>query len=549
MKRILIITFCGFLPITGISADQSRPLANENKSGLYAKSIEQVLRLDADEIDLATAVLIVSEQWNKDVYAQTYLSKLDDMATEIRNRLEAKGVKINQSAIGLINEYLFDELGFASVSDANDSENLFLHSVMDRKRGYCLSLSILYLSIGERLGLPLYGVVVPGHFFVRYDDGRARFNIETTAKGGYASDEHYVDKFKVPKGKGESIYMINLNKKQTLGCFFNNLGNSYSNINDVERASSAFESAVEINPSLAELRSNLGNVYMKKGRVEDAMREYRNALEINPNDAKTHNNLGNAYVKKDWWNEAISEYTESLSLDPNFASAHRNLASAYCKKEMFMQAIAELKQAISLEPKDSGLYSQLGDVYSQRGDLEEAMAQYEKALKVKLDCPEAYYGMAVCYNKQGLAENEIESYEKALAVKPDMTAALMNLGNAYCKKKKYDSAIELYKRAKLTKPNDAAIRYNLGIAYLNNGSYEQAASEYQKAIEIDPKMGDAHYGIGCAYYNLKKYELAWQHIQTAQGLGVDIPKDLLAAVEKGLKQDVNSETETEEGGK
>ncbi|MHC4759552.1 MAG: transglutaminase family protein, partial [Planctomycetota bacterium] len=36
---------------------------------------------------------------------------------------------------------------------------MFLHTVMDKKQGYCLSLSILYLSIGERLGLPLYGVV------------------------------------------------------------------------------------------------------------------------------------------------------------------------------------------------------------------------------------------------------------------------------------------------------------------------------------------------------------------------------------------------------
>jgi tetratricopeptide (TPR) repeat protein len=542
MKKTL--PFCTFLVIAAVSFGANGRLANENRSGLYAKSIEQVLRLEADEIDLATAILLVSEQWNKDVYAQTYISKLDDMATEIRSRLEEKGIKINQNAIGLINEYLFSELGFVSTPDANDPEDLFLHSVLDRKRGYCLSLSILYLSIGERLGLPLYGVVVPGHFFVRYDDGQVRFNIETTSKGGYASDEHYIDKFKVPKDKGEGIYMQSLNRKQTLGCFFNNLGNSYSVVNDTDRALSALEKAVEINPLLAESRSNLGSIYLKKDRIEDAIRELRAALEINPNDAKTHNNLGNAYVKKEQWNEAISEYTESLGLDPNFVNAHRNLASAYCKKEMFSQAIAELRQAITLEPKDSSLYSQLGEVYSQKGDFEEAIGQYEKALKIKGDSAEAYYGMAVCYNKQGLPENEIESYQKALAIKPDMAAALMNLGNAYCKKQKYDTAIGLYKRAKLVKPNDAAICYNLGMAYLNNGSYEQAVNEYQKAIEIDPKMGDAHYGIGCAYYNLRKYDPAWEHIQAAQKLGVDIPKDLLIALKNELKRDADNGAET-----
>ncbi|GAI69689.1 unnamed protein product, partial [marine sediment metagenome] len=87
----------------------------------------------------------------------------------------------------------------------------------------------------ERLGLPLYGVVVPGHFFVRYDDGQVRFNIETTSKGGSAPDEHYINKFKVPIGN-ISIYMKNLDKIHTLGCFCNNLGNSYDDIGNMDSA-------------------------------------------------------------------------------------------------------------------------------------------------------------------------------------------------------------------------------------------------------------------------------------------------------------------------
>ncbi|KKK57616.1 hypothetical protein LCGC14_3052680 [marine sediment metagenome] len=233
----------------------------------------------------------------------------------------------------MIDEYLFDELRFKSVSKANDPSDLFLHSVLDRKRGYCLSLSILYLSLGERLGLPLHGVVVPGHFFVRYDDGRVRFNIETTGKGGYADDEHYTNKFKVPQDNQDSIYMMNLNKIQTLGCFFNNLGNSYSDIGNTESALLALERAVEINPSLSESRTNLGNIYLNKDRVKDAIYEYRAALEINPRDAMAHSNLGNAYIKRGWLNDAISQYRISLELDPNFTEVYRNLASTYCKRE------------------------------------------------------------------------------------------------------------------------------------------------------------------------------------------------------------------------
>ncbi len=534
MKNTLLLISC-ILFFTVSKSFGREQLANENKSGLYAKSIEQVLRLDEKDVDLATAVLIISEQWNDNVYGRRYVSKLDDMAFEIRNRLEAKGLKANYKAIAVINEYLFDELGFKSVSEANNPDDLFLHTVMDKRQGYCLSLSVLYLSLGERLGLPLYGVVVPGHFFVRYDDGRVRFNIEATGKGGYADDEHYIDKFKVPAGNNDGIYMQNLNKIQTLGCFFNNLGNSYSDIGNIEQAMLALERAVEINPSLSESRANLGNIYLQKGRIEDAIREYRTAMEINPGDAKTHNNLGNAYARQERLSDAILQYHQSLELDPNFVDAYKNLANAYCRREMFSQAQSALEQAIVLEPKNAGLYSQAGDIYSQQGDYEAAILQYKEALKIRNDFAEAYYGLGVCYNRLGQGDDEIRAYKNALSIKPDMTAALANLGNAYFARQKYDAAIEQYKKVVQLKGDDAAIYYNLGAAYSNSGLYEEAVAEYLKAVEIKPGMGDAHRGLGFGFYNLKKYDLAWKHIKTAEELGVDVADDLRSAVEEKLR--------------
>lgn len=534
MKKVFALIICVLLFTAVVSFSQDESLANKDKDGLYARSIEQVLRLDDKEVDLGTAVLIVSEQWSNIVEGRRYLSDLDDMALEIRARLKKKRLQANYKAVAVINEYLFDELGFKPIPDANDPNDLFLHSVMDRKRGYCLSLSILYLSLGERLGLPLYGVVVPGHFFVRYDDGQVRFNIEATSKGGYADDEHYINKFKVPKGNN-GIYMVNLNKIQTLGCFFNNLGNSYNKVGDTEQAMLALERAVEINPTLAESRMNLGSIYLKKDRIEDAIHEYEAALEIDPDNAKIHNNLGNAYTKRGRLNDAISQYMRSVELEPDFTEAYKNLANAYCEQEKFGQAVAQLKQAIILEPQDPNLHKQLGDVYSRMGDYEKGIFQYKKALEIKRNFAEAHYGLALCYNKLDLFDDEIQEYKKALAIKPNMTAALANLGNAYFKKQNYDAAIEQYKKAVQITPNDSTIHYNLGAAYSNKGQYEQAAAEYRKAVEIDPKMGDAHNGLAFAFYRLKKYDLAWQHIKIAEELGVEVSKDLLAAIEDELK--------------
>jgi tetratricopeptide (TPR) repeat protein len=534
MRKIFLIIVCVLFFTAWASIGQSEPLANADKDGLYARSIEQVLRLDDKEVDLGTAALIVSEQWSDMVEGRRYLSDLDNMALEIRERLRKKKLRANYKAVPVINEYLFDELGFKAISDTNDPNDLFLHTVMDKKQGYCLSLSVLYLSIGERLGMPLYGVVVPGHFFVRYDDGRTRFNIETTSKGGYADDEHYINEFKVPKGNG-SIYMENLNKIQTLGCFFNNLGNSYNKVGDTEQAMLALERAVEINPSLAESHVNLGNIYLEKDKIKDAIREYEEALEIDPSNAKPHNNLGNAYTKQGRFGEAVFQYTRSIELEPNYIEAYKNLANAYCEQEKFGQAASQLRQAIFLEPQDPNLHKQLGDVYRRMGDYVKGIFQYKKALEIKRKFAEAYYGLALCYNKTDSTDDEIQAYKKALMIKPDMAAALVGLGNAYFKKQDYGAAIEEYKKAVLIMPEDSAIHYNLGAAYSNGGQYKQATVEYEKAIAIEPKMGDAHNGLAFALYRLEKYDLAWQHLKTAEELGVEVPKDLRAAIEHELK--------------
>ncbi len=534
MKKTFLVMICILILPSAVQARQDGPLANEGKNGLYAKSIEQVLRLNEDEIDLATAALIISENWSDLVPGRRHLAELDDMALEIRDRLDSKGPKANYTAIPVINKYLFDELGFESISEAADPNDLFLHTVLDKKRGYCLSLSILYLSLAERLGLPLYGVVVPGHFFVRYDDGHARFNIETTSKGGTAPDEHYINKFKVPKGNS-SIYLKNLDKIQTLGCFFNNLGNSYSTIGNRASAQRALEAAVEINPSLSEARSNLGNIYLEMDRLKDAIYQYEVALEINPDDAKTHNNLGNAYVEQDRLHYAISQYLQSLKLDPNFIDAYTNLALAYCKQQRFSQAITKLKKALKLEPKNASLYSHLGDVYSQMENYKSAILQYENALKINSDIAKAHFGLAVCYNKLGFTDDEIQAYKRALSIEPDMLAALVNLGNAYFSKQDYDAAIKYYTKAIRIKPDEGTIYYNLGSSYSNKSMYEQAAAAFLKAIEIEPKMGDAHYGLAFGYYNLKKYELALKHIQIAQELGIKVTEEQINAIKSHLK--------------
>jgi len=534
MKRESLPIICVLLFIA-LNSSGREPLANEGKSGLYVQSIQQVLQLKEQEVDLATAVLIASEYWNDNVPGRRYLTKLDSIALEIRTRLQSRNLRANEEAVAVINKYLFGELGFKPTKQENDPDDLFLHSVLDRRQGQCLGLSILYLAIGERLGLPLYGVVVPGHFFIRYDDGWMRFNIETTSKGGFVENEYYISKYNVPQCNNDSIYMINLNKIQTLGCFFNNLGSSYYKVGDRELALAAYKGAVQINPLLAEARANLANVYLDMGQTERAITECETAVNINPGNANARNSLGNAYTAQGSLDKAISQYHQSLELSPSSIYVYENLAIVYCKQREFDHARSVLNQAIVLDPKNAALYNQLGNIDRQMNDYKKAIRKYRKALEIKNDLADANFGLALCYHKLGLIDYEIRAYKRVLAVEPDMIAALINLGAAYAYKQNYVAAVTEFKKALQLKPHDPAIHYNLGVTYSNKTDYEQSAAEYLKAIEIEPEMAEAHRNLGFVFYKLNEYNLAWKHIKIAHRLGVNIDEGLISAVKHKLK--------------
>ncbi|RKY14038.1 MAG: hypothetical protein DRP52_01125, partial [Planctomycetota bacterium] len=300
-----------FLPLivllTLVGTVESATLANCDKRGLRSYTIDGVLHLPDDEIDIGTAALILSREWGTQRTTHVYRRKIDTMAEAILSKLKKKHIPLDYRAIGVINRYLFDELEFHSIDTAENPNDLFLHTVLEEKSGYCLSLSVLYLSISERLGLPVYGVVVPGHFFVRYDDGKHRFNIETTSNGASANDDHYLSKFKPPNAP-KTLYMKNLTKKQTLGCFFNNLGNSYMEVGQTDKAFETLLRAVQINPLLSEANMNLGNVYLQKKMPLQAIEQYEKALTIISHDAKAMNNLASAHMQLADYPKAESYY-------------------------------------------------------------------------------------------------------------------------------------------------------------------------------------------------------------------------------------------------
>lgn len=90
-----------------------------------------------------------------DVGAQ--LARLDDLADQV-----------GEPTLDGLRRLLFRDLGFAGNDiDYYDPRNSYLDDVLDRRTGIPISLAVVMLEVGRRIGVPLSGVSMPGHFLVR----------------------------------------------------------------------------------------------------------------------------------------------------------------------------------------------------------------------------------------------------------------------------------------------------------------------------------------------------------------------------------------------
>ncbi len=126
----------------------------------------ELMAREEPAIDLARACLLIAQDAYPGLDVEGYLGEIERLAARLRGRL-AEGDDAEER-IAALNEFLFADLGYTGNADNYyDPRNSYLNEVLDRRTGIPLTLSVLYMEIGRRIGLPLEGVSFPGHFLVR----------------------------------------------------------------------------------------------------------------------------------------------------------------------------------------------------------------------------------------------------------------------------------------------------------------------------------------------------------------------------------------------
>lgn len=246
----------------------------------FAKEVEQ-----ADEqVNLARAALLVAREEYPQLTIERYLTRLDQLAEEVKDRLsdETAPLVIFQEMI----RTLYERNGFQGNREAYyDPRNSMLSDVLDRAKGIPLTLGIVVLEVGWRLGLPLEGVNFPGHFLVRYvgeevrllvdpfDSGRVRFEdqAQELLDRVYGGMVRVRPSFLRPAGRREMLVRL-----------LTNLKSVYLNVQDDERALASIERILVIHPTAAGEIRDRGTLLARMGRAQEALEQLEWYLDYAP---------------------------------------------------------------------------------------------------------------------------------------------------------------------------------------------------------------------------------------------------------------------------
>lgn len=243
----------------------------------------EAARPDA-ELDLARLSLLVAREEYPQLPPEPYLARLDQLAEDVRDRLS------DETAPPVVLEELlkvvFEKHGYQGNRDAYyDPRNSFLNDVLDRRKGIPLTLGIVLLEVGWRLGLPLEGVNFPHHFLVRYsgdvlqmlidpfDSGRVRFQDEA---------QSFLDRVYGGMVRVRSSYLEAASKRDMLVRLLTNLKSLYSNLGDNVRAVAAAERILLLRPDKHHEHRELGLLFARLGRPEEAAEHLRTFLNRQP---------------------------------------------------------------------------------------------------------------------------------------------------------------------------------------------------------------------------------------------------------------------------
>jgi regulator of sirC expression with transglutaminase-like and TPR domain len=150
-----------------LAALHAREVLHEVVQRGALEKFEELCPEFGDGSDLEEACWLLAAAWLRGFEAASYRQRLDAWGAELKRRLRrASG---DRHRVEIMTDFLAGELVFTgNADDYYNERNSLLPCVLDSRKGIPISLTLVYILVGQRAGARIEGVNLPGHFLARH---------------------------------------------------------------------------------------------------------------------------------------------------------------------------------------------------------------------------------------------------------------------------------------------------------------------------------------------------------------------------------------------
>jgi len=292
------------------------------------QAIEEILKLPENKINIGIASLVLAKEFYPNLNIQFFLQTFDYLAD--RYKFHFGKYSNPEDRIRAVNTYLYksgfwnDSITFTYDDDdlqVSKLDNKFINGYIANKKGSCITMPMLYVILGERLGFPIYPVRSAKHFFVRYilekPNKKFKQNIETTNGGGFISDNQYKEDILIPdKATKNGVYLRTLSKKEYIASLLLINANEYIKQKNIETARHYFQLAIEYDSTFSSAYWNYGITAFGEARQleEKLWEEKQNIISLHSatNDLANKKNSGEINQPRQTIQNELKELVPSI---------------------------------------------------------------------------------------------------------------------------------------------------------------------------------------------------------------------------------------------
>jgi serine protease Do len=264
-------------------AAKLRELSNRVHQQRVYDELAKLLDKPEAEIDLIHAALLLSKLDNEELDVEAYRQDVDRMAKKIVAGLPKDADE--RSRLKALNQYLFEQAGFhGSRNEYYSRSNSYLNEVIDDREGLPITLSVLYIEVGRRIGLNIAGIGLPGHFIVRHLLAKGEGDyLDVFDRGKVLTADEVKERATGDDGEPQGQFLKPVTKRAIIVRMLHNLLRAAQEDQDADAGLRYLDGIMAVEPSSGPERFMRAALRFSKG-MKDEAREDVDYLVDHPSD-------------------------------------------------------------------------------------------------------------------------------------------------------------------------------------------------------------------------------------------------------------------------